>query len=118
MRCSRTVKWLANNGEYEEIPKSTSAYFPLENVIMLANSNNPRLAAIVHEINECEVHWLLVKMKKDAKIKLTAKIMQKYSWLFYGPHLGINSIIVTSHIVSPYGCCGCMMPRRKYRISW
>ena len=118
MSRSATIKWIANNGTFHEIRKSTSAYFPFLHSIFLAYPNNPKLARIIHEINECEVYHLLRKMKCDKSIKLTIKVVSKYQWLFGSSHLSVGDEVPVSHIMSPYGCCGCVMPRRRHRAKW
>lgn len=114
---SATVKWIANDGSYEDIPSSTSAYFPYQHTIMLSRPENPRMAALIHEINECEAVAILKRLKMNLNIKLTASIIHRNKWIPF-THTMINDKIPISHIISPYACCSSCMTRKQYRVTW
>lgn len=85
-------------------------------------ANKPRLSAIIHEINECEVSNLLCSWGYDDSssfIVLTRDVIMRNQWIFTkGSHISVNDEIWVSHIISPYGCCGSVIRRRHHRVRW
>jgi len=78
---------------------------------------NSPIGTYVHEINECEINSLLHQLGyHNMEITLTKKMFN----IIYTKkgHAGIGSITPISHIISPYGCCACVMPHAKYRLRW
>ncbi len=73
------------------------------------------LHSIVHEINECEVAFILQKLGiEEIDIHDTKKMCKQYPWLFRRPQRNI----CFTHLVSPYGRGNCAMDRRKHRLKW
>jgi len=119
---SAEVEWCGSNSStssYQKwVDKETGEAF---HEIYLANPENPSLSSIIHEINECEIHDILTRWKvTNEEIEITKEILQKYwGFLFIKRgHYGVGGILHISHIISPYGCCGCLMPRKNFRVRW
>lgn len=84
-----------------------------------------RLAAIIHEINECEIFHLLAEQFVDeteglVKIAITEKVLYNTVVTFGLPLVfsATDVKIFISHMISPYATGDCFMPRRKYRVFW
>jgi len=83
-----------------------------------------RLSSIIHEINECEiVHLLAEEFAEETnnieKIKLTLKLVWRVNNRFKEKVFdGVGEREWISHLISPYACVNCFMPRRKYRVFW
>lgn len=79
------------------------------------------LSSLIHEINECELVHLLIKkfnQPKQQTIKFDKKLRRKYrKFMNMSRHGPIEESLV-SHIMSPYGCCGCIFPNYKNRTRW
>jgi len=78
------------------------------------------LSSLVHEINECEVVNLLIKkfgQPKQQVLKIDKKLQSKYKNVIDFKRHKPKEVLV-SHIVSPYGCCGCMLPNYKNKVHW
>jgi len=82
---------------------------------------NVSLSSFVHEINECELVHLLIKkfnQPKQQTITLNKEIRRKYRGFMNFSRHGPHKKILISHIMSPYGCCGCIFPNYKNKIFW
>ena len=111
---SADVEWI----EYDEAGQCFFLYHRNhKGIIALTSTRMENLNSIIHEINECEVTYLIKEMgirESKMNIKLTKKIYEKYPWIFDKPQ---KSIII-SHIVSVCGIKNCILSRKHYRLRW
>jgi hypothetical protein len=86
-------------------------------MIVLTPERTESLHTIIHEINECEVTFALMRIgfkEREMDVHVTKKMCKKYPWVFKHPQ---KHIIVT-HIISPYGVGNCILGRDKNRVVW
>lgn len=85
----------------------------------------PRLSAIIHEINECELTHLLegelgTEMEGKVYFDVTSNIMKTMQTRFKGETIftKIGDRVFITHLISPYGMDNGFMLRKKYRAIW
>ena len=118
MGVSADVEWFSSedcgSAYLKFVSKETKEVF---HEIHLANSEHPSLSSIIHEINECEINDLLNRLcYHNSEIKIT-EVMFKIINYKHG-HIEVGDKIPVSHLISPYGCCGCCMPRIRHKARW
>jgi hypothetical protein len=92
-------------------------------IVLEFTKGEPSLSSFIHEVNECEVVDILHRIMKFDKhgnpsLKFDAKLRKKYKgFMDFKRHGPIKNPLV-SHIISPYGCCGCITPSSKCRVRW
>ena len=78
------------------------------------------LSSFIHEVNECELVNLLIKkfgQPKQQTLKFDKTHKKKYKGIINLTRHSPKKVLV-SHIVSPYGCCGCIFPNYKNKAYW
>ena len=78
----------------------------------LRYAKKPSLGLIIHEINECEVYDILKRWKIENKFIIPLK-EKTIAFL----HNSTDEVRI-SHIISPYGLAGCVMPRCRFKARW
>jgi hypothetical protein len=124
--------------EWEEIEGDTSYFMygqdepngKLKRIISISKNHINSLGVFIHEINECELTDVFVKlgiekMKIPLKsqsavdictITITKKLVKKYPEF----QLIKEKNVIISHMISPYGISqgNCLMDRNKNRVFW
>ena len=111
---SAKANWQVHNGD-------KSCYFldskKMGSLFSMSSDRVENLHSIVHEINECEVAFILEKLgieDPEFGIHITKKMCKKYPWIFKNPQYNI----CFTHLVSPYGRGNCALSRDKNRLRW
>jgi hypothetical protein len=105
--------------EWETFYEGNTCFFfyheKMGGIISLTPSKTENLNSIIHEINECELMYLLKRYGiRDSVIHVTKKMCKKYPWVFKRP----QKYIYITHIISPYGKGNCILERKKNRVKW
>jgi hypothetical protein len=94
-------------------------------------SEEPQLSVLIHEINECEVFYILRRLGEGAAVLNLGKrahgdrrqillhyLKKHFPALVKKTQLSKTDKIIITHIISPYGDGMCFMPKRECRARW
>jgi len=120
---SAKIKWRITDCYSSYYIYGESPIGKLNDDIYISNKHIKKLGIFIHEINECELTHLFIKMgieqvpENIREYKINKKFIEKYQNKFPDVSFCRGKIMIT-HMLSPYGRYNCIMDSNKNRVDW